>query len=239
LVNTDFTRRSYDEARQLLGIIDRDPNQPTNVLTIYDRLSVQGTWDGGITWNREHVWPNSRLGIPRVSGSSRNIGSDLHNLRAAIPSTNSSRSNKVFDYVTTSDTYFPGNQDKGDVARILFYMVIAYSELELVDYVLANDPATNYTLAGAKMSLISRLLVWHVQDPVDDFERTRNQAIFNAQGNRNPFIDHPQFVELIWGPIELSNGLQAFFVQHENGMMVILTSYDVDIYLNKKNGVVV
>ena len=89
LVNTDFNRRSYDQARYDLEYIDEDPNNTLNVLTIYDRQSVNGTWDGGITWNREHVWPNSRLGIPRVKGSQRNIGTDLHNLRAAIPSTNS------------------------------------------------------------------------------------------------------------------------------------------------------
>ena len=50
------------------------------------------------------------------------------------------------------------------------------------------------------------LLRWHIEDPVDEWELERNEAIFQYQGNRNRFIDHPEYVELIWGtpdnPIE-------------------------------------
>ncbi|HBY65910.1 MAG TPA: hypothetical protein DEG42_05995 [Acholeplasmataceae bacterium] len=48
------------------------------------------------------------------------------------------------------------------------------------------------------MGRLSLLLEWHKEDPVDDFERNRNQKIFEAQGNRNPFIDKPEYVHLIW-----------------------------------------
>ena len=197
ILNDGVTLQTYNDAREILADADVDPNDDSKVLTIYDRQSVERIWDA-TTWHREHVWPNSRLGIPRVTGTQRNIGSDLHNLRAIIPSVNSSRSNKVFANETTSDTYFPGDQDKGDVARILFYMVVMWDHLELVDEVLLNDPDTNYTLDGARMALLNYLLKWHFEDPVDGFEVHRNEVIYEYQNNRNPFIDYPHLVELIW-----------------------------------------
>ena len=198
ILNDTVSRISYGEARYYLDDTDEDPNNPNNILTIYTRDSVSEVWDLGATWNREHVWPNSRLGIPRVSNSSINIGSDLHNLRACVSSVNSSRSNKVFGLTTTADTYFPGEYDKGDISRILFYMVVMYSELELVEQILPNNPDTNYTLEGADMSILQYLIMWHYQDTVDSFETNRNEEIYEIQDNRNPFIDYEYLVELIW-----------------------------------------
>jgi len=177
LVNTDFTGVSYAQAKEALAEADADPNNPTKVLTIYSRDRVNAEWDS-TSWHREHVWPNSRLGIERVSESGINQASDLHNLRAIVPAINSSRGNKVFAEETGPETYYPGDDDKGDVARILFYMVICYPELDLVDEVLANDPDTNYTPDGAKMAVLSCLISWHQQDPPDDFERNRNEVIY-------------------------------------------------------------
>ncbi len=197
ILNDGVSLQTYNSAREILADADVDPNDNDKVLTIYDRQSVERVWDA-TTWHREHVWPNSRLGIPRVTGSQRNVGSDLHNLRAIIPSINSSRSNKVFSGETSTDTYYPGDDDKGDVARILFYMVVMWEHLELVDELLLNDSNTNYTLEGAKMAFLSYLLRWHFEDPVDGFEVNRNDVIFSHQNNRNPFIDYPHLVELIW-----------------------------------------
>lgn len=198
IISTNIVGVNYGDARVALAEADVDPNDDTKVLTIYSRESVNKTWDGGDTWAREHVWPNSRLGIERVENHKINQASDLHNLRAIVPRVNSSRSNKVFGPETTSDTYFPGDEDKGDVARILFYMVIRYPELKLVEEVLDNDPETNYTPDGAKMAILSYLITWHYEDPVDDFERNRNEVIYSYQKNRNPFIDHPEFVAKIF-----------------------------------------
>jgi len=197
LISTDTVGVDYGDAKLALADSDVDPNDSTKVLTIYSRESVNRVWDS-TSWHREHVWPNSRLGLDRVTESEISQASDLHNLRAIVPRINSSRSNKVFDNETTSDTYYPGTHDKGDVARILFYMAIRYPVLSLVDDVLENDPDTNYTLDGAKMSRLSVLLEWHQEDPVDDFERNRNNVIYEWQNNRNPFIDHPEFVEMIF-----------------------------------------
>jgi endonuclease I len=191
-----FVPKTYDDARQILALTDVGPANPANVITIYSRDSVRGDW-AYTEWNREHVWPNSRLGVERVDGSDRSIASDLHNLRPALYSVNSSRSNKIFSDYTSPDTYDPG-QDRGEVARICFYMVTMYEELSLVDEILPNDPLTNYTPEGAKMSLISKMMVWHFVDTVDASESHRNDVIYSYQFNRNPFIDHPELVELIW-----------------------------------------
>ncbi|MFA7126159.1 MAG: endonuclease [Bacilli bacterium] len=214
LLNSNFVGVNYGVARQALAIADADPNNSSHVLTIYTRESVKGEWDGK-TWTREHVWPNSRLGVPRVSNTKINQASDLHNLRAIIQSVNSSRSNKVFDLITTTNTYYPG-EDRGDVARILFYMVLKWDILSLVDDILPNDTTTNYTLEGAKMSRFSVLWQWHFEDPVDDFERNRNEVIYGYQNNRNPFIDHPEWVALIFdNPQDLS-------VEHSNKDFFVL-----------------
>lgn len=214
-VNQDYVGVNYGVARQALAKADVDPNNANNVLTIYSRESVKGLWDGK-TWTREHVWPNSRLGIPRVTNTQINQASDLHNLRAIIQSINSSRSNKVYDVTTTENTYYPG-EDRGDVARILFYMILKYPILSLTDEIYSNDPATNYTLEGAKMSRISVLLQWHFEDAVDQFERDRNEVIYTYQNNRNPFIDHPEFVEKIFD-IE-----QDVFFSNEEGYLYQLS----------------
>jgi endonuclease I len=198
-ITRGLTPTTYGEARDILQESDEDPNNPNNVLTIYNRWSVDSTWTGlqsDSTWNREHVWPQSRLDSS-ASNSSRNSASDLHNLRPATPSVNSSRGNKDFDFVTTSATYFPGHDDKGDVARIYFYMVTRYSQFTLVDYDMLSSPSRPL-YSGA---VLSALLQFHLDDPVDDFERNRNEVIYSYQGNRNPFIDHPEFVMLIWGDV--------------------------------------
>lgn len=204
IVNTGIIRQRYDAGNTILGISDRDPNNPNNLITIYDRTSVLATWDGGSTWNKEHVWPNSRLGVPRVDNADRNIASDMYNLRPSTPSLNSTRGNKWYDTTTTTTTFFPGDADKGDVARIILYMYTAYTGMQIVD-VITVDESTNYTPEGMYMARFAILLEWHLADPVDDFERNRNEVIYGYQNNRNPFIDYPEFVEMIWGSIPTSS----------------------------------
>ena len=183
VINTGKVFVSYDDARYILDDSDADPNNPGNVILVYLGTSVSGTWDSGATWNREHVWPQSLLNYNNT------MTSDLHNLKPSNPNENSSRGNKYYDNVTTSSTYEPRDEVKGDVARILFYMMTMYSVLDLV-----NTAPSVY-----EMALLNVLLQWHELDPVDDFERNRNEVIYSYQKNRNPYIDYPEFVELIWG----------------------------------------
>lgn len=182
---------NYGNARYDIPKFDQDPQNSSNVILVYSQSSVAGTWDGGSTWNREHVYPQSLMGV-ETSNSSRHKGADYHNLKPETPSVNSSRGNKYFAESTTTSTYAPPAQVRGDIARILFYMVTMWPELSLVD-VVSGDPAI-YTIGQ-----LTLFVKWHEQDPVDTFESNRNEVIYGLQGNRNPYIDHQELVCRIWG----------------------------------------
>lgn len=203
IVNENKELLSYEEIKDALEIVDLDLNDPSKLWGVYNGASINATWDGGATWNREHVWPNSRLGMDRVSESNRNQATDLHNLRASTVSINSSKSDRFFSEgsgaadITDDGGFYPGDEHRGDVARILFYMAITYDFLVLTDDGLL-DESNHYTMEGTKMGKLSLLLEWHKLDPVSDFEIARNNRIFAEQGNRNPFIDRPAYAHLIW-----------------------------------------
>lgn len=219
IIKKDFNKVSYGDARYILAISDRDPKNDNNVIGIYDNDVIANYWigKGEGAWQREHVWPNSKLGIDRVDNNSKSQGSDLHNLRA-ITGINQTRSNRYFEEsignakTIGKEAFYPGDDHKGDVARILFYMEIMYDVLTLTNDVskLENNSKTNYTLEGAFSGKLDLLIKWHKEDPVDEFEQKRNEFIFSGiakrpdgkdiqpQGNRNPFIDKPELVHLIW-----------------------------------------
>ena len=190
---------------------DADPVNSNNVLLIYTRQSVNGPqeYNGGGGWNREHVWAKSRGDFGTATGE----GTDVHNLRASNINVNSTRSNYSFDNCTSNScvqtygnsysgsglVFEPRDEDKGDVARVIFYMDVRYEgdsgeeDLEMTETILSSSSKS--PLHGVR----STLLEWHELDPVDDFERNRNDVIYSYQGNRNPFIDHPELVDYIWG----------------------------------------
>ena len=194
----DVTLPSYGEIRTILEITDRDPSNPNNVIHIYTGLSVVGNWDSR-QWDREHIWPNSRLGILRVGNTSVNAGSDAHNLRPINASINSSRGNQFFG---PSPFWYPDHQrvdsrsDIGDVARAMFYMAAMYDWLNLTDD--TSQSSLTYSFNHTDMALLSALITYHYLDLPDSFEMNRNQVIYFYQNNRNPFVDYPHFVELIW-----------------------------------------
>ena len=173
-----YTYVTYGDARDILQDSDEDPNNQNNVLLIYNRASVLSIWDAGVTWNREHVWPRSKL--PNSISEA-----DLHLLRASNPSLNSSRGNLSFvdgegEARIIGSGWYPGDEDKGDIARIVFYVMMMWE--------------TNINLIGN----LDTFLKWHEEDPVDDFERQRNQVIYAYQRNRNPFIDYPELVSIFY-----------------------------------------
>ncbi|HAF28413.1 MAG TPA: hypothetical protein DCG75_05130, partial [Bacteroidales bacterium] len=224
---------------------DADPNNPSNVILVYSGRSVNGPqeYNDGAGWTREHTWPNSRGDFGTVRGP----GTDLHNLKPCDVSVNSARSNRWFDFADvyyyddgvntgskTSYTDFvwePRDEVKGDVARIIFYMATRYEgedgelDLEVVNYFPADDSSEPL------MALLHTLKEWHEMDPVDDFERNRNEVIYSYQNNRNPFIDHPEFVEKIWGPV-ISESEGLFISEYIEG-----DSYDkaIEIYNNSES----
>lgn len=206
IVSTNLNDVNYRDYKEIGEFADYKEDNKDVVIGIYDGKELKANWGSRSEWHREHVWPNSRLGMERVKETQVNQGSDPHNLRAIYPSTNSSRSNRYFDnpldnneifgHPLLDGRYYPGDNDKGDVARILMYMVVRYDFLGLTDHVeYLNRPA--YTKEAAYMGKLSVLLKWHEEDPVDSFETRRNEVIFHYQNNRNPFIDHPDlFLEV-------------------------------------------
>lgn len=201
---SSMTGVNYGDARYSAIYTDGDPNASGNILLIYNRASVSSTWDSGGTWNREHIWPVSRLGVSDPGNSTTNLSSDQFNLRPANPSINSSRGNKPFGMDSTTggfghqgSYYYPGDADAGDVARAQFYMATRYSQLTLTD----GSPS------GTQMGDLSSLLNYHYRDVPDEFEQHRNHAIYGLAGenspainnpyrqsNRNPYVDRPEFV---------------------------------------------
>lgn len=192
---------------------DLDPTDNTKVLLIYgyndtDNSTVNDRTRGKNNnsgrsgdWNREHVYPKS-LGNPNLGRSGP--GSDAHNLRASDVSFNSERGNKKFATGTgnagnSSGGWYPGDEWKGDVARMMLYMYLRYG-----NQCLPKNVAIGSTVSSdANMVLL--FLKWNAQDPVSDFEKQRNTIISNAQGNRNPFIDNPYLATVIWGGNDAEN----------------------------------
>jgi len=98
IINTGFVGVTYGEARYILDNTDRDPANSSKLILVYLGTSVSGVWDGGATWNREHVWPQSLL-PDTADNSTVNTCSDLQNLKPANPAENTSRNNRYYDDV--------------------------------------------------------------------------------------------------------------------------------------------
>jgi len=192
----------------ILKQADEDPENPENVILIYTGRSVNAEqeYNNGNGWNREHVWAKSHGDF----GNEEGAGTDAHHLRPSDISVNADRSSKDFDNggtqhneatgcYYTSNTWEPRDDVKGDIARMMFYMAVRYEgdvsgepDLELVNFI-------TYPTSDPLFGMLSTLIEWHYQDPVDHFERNRNEVIYSYQKNRNPFIDRPEFVALVWG----------------------------------------
>ncbi len=201
----DHTELSYSNVWEALRETDEDPDNPDHVILLYSGQSLSKFDNGGNVddWNREHVWAKSHGDF----GTSRGPGTDLHHLRPTDVTVNSARGNLDFDnggaaLPEASENYYDGDsweprdEVKGDVARMIFYMAVRYEgdggelDLEIEDYTGTSGP---------HLGKLSTLKQWHENDPVDAFERNRNDVIYNDyQGNRNPFIDQPEFVEQVW-----------------------------------------
>ncbi len=206
-----YSSSSFD-VWDALDKTDEDPDNSSNVILLYTgRSQAKSYKDHGQndddSWNREHVWAKSR-GFGGYPSTSKPASTDIHHLRPVDRSVNSSRSNKYFDNggtahaeatecKHTSSTWEPRSAVKGDVARMMFYMAVRYEGLrDGVDLELNERGSSTYSLPN--IGRLSTLMKWHKQDPVDAFEKKRNQTIYEIQGNRNPFIDHPELVEYIW-----------------------------------------
>ena len=226
----------------ILEIADEDPNNSGKILDAYrnrsyTKVSGRAGTGSGLTYNREHTWPNS-LGFANTTGD-KGLPyapyTDTHMLYLTDAQWNADRGNKPFgkcdsncgERATESNNGFgggsggyPGNSNwvrapdgntgtfevwghrKGDMARAVMYMAIRYEggkdaktgqsepDLELTD---DRAKIVKTSASPAYMGLLSTLIEWHLSDPPNAAERARNEVIYSFQGNRNPFIDHPEW----------------------------------------------
>ncbi|CAM1341031.1 endonuclease [Tenacibaculum amylolyticum] len=200
-----YTPGVWDALKQT----DLDPTDTSKVLLIYgwndtdsditnDRTRGKDNHGGGSgVWNREHVYSKS-LASPNLGTSG--AGADAHNLRPADAQRNSSRSNRKFaagsgtaSYITAQGHWYPGDEWKGDVARMMMYMYLRYGNQTLPTGVTVGSTV------ATDVNMVELLLQWNAEDPVSDLEKQRNPILEQLQGNRNPFIDNPAFATQIWG----------------------------------------
>ena len=200
------TKLSYSALWEALKVTDQDPNNSNNVKLLYSGISRSKSLNGGDVgdWNREHVWAISHGDLTTSTGP----GTDLHHIRPEDVQVNSIRGNKDFDNggssftnsggsLTDSNSFEPRDAVKGDVARMILYMAVRYEGDDSWADLEPNDSVSNGS--NPYMGRLSVLKAWNDEDPPDAFEERRNQVIYDAyQHNRNPFIDHPEWVEAIW-----------------------------------------
>jgi len=194
------------------------------------------TWSG---MNREHSLPKSWWSsAPETTVAY----SDLHNLYPSDATANSAKLNYGLGEVTGTPEYtngvikvgangFPGytgtvfepdDEYKGDFARDYMYVVTSYENY-------ANNwrsTGTSSMLLGGTYPIfrpwaVELLLKWHRNDPVSDKEINRNNAVYGFQNNRNPFIDHPELAEYIWGKYKGQNWVEGATLPDDDIAFVI------------------
>jgi endonuclease I len=216
--NLPYTATGITDTWDALYQTDLNPSNTNNVLLIYgwndtdtdltndysrDKTYSCHTSSCSGLWVREHVFPRS-LGTPNLGFEF--AGADAHHLRAIDATRNGTRSNRMFEdasssimsYVTSSGNWYPGNEWRGDVARMIMYMYVRYPSQCAATSV--GVGSTSYSNFGDMPNVF---LNWNTQDPVSQYEMNRNNILNTIQGNRNPFIDNPYLATMIW------NGPQA------------------------------
>ena len=177
-----------------------ESNETSLLYSSYTANSTQWASDGSNGWNREHVWPKSLGGFE----NNDTPGCDLHHVRPADAKINSTRNNNKYGKVTNgkdvtgvittlsggyyaNSRYEPLDNVKGDVARICLYVYVRYGS----EY----NKCSNITNVFESVEI---LLEWCELDPVDTWEMSRNDVVYSVQGNRNVFIDYPEYAWLLF-----------------------------------------
>lgn len=211
---------SYGDVWDASRITDVDPDNTNNIFLLYGYNDSDGSVttdrtrgkfeNGGSVgdWNREHVYPKSR-GNPNLGTSGP--GSDAQMLRPSDVQRNGYRGNLKFadknagqfpngESGNTNSGWYPGDEWKGDCARIIMYMYLRYGERCLPTGVGFGSSTSTPD------DMIDLFLQWNAEDPVvegglEDVRNTYHNNTSNtyAQGNRNPFIDNPYLATVIWG----------------------------------------
>lgn len=205
----------YENDGTIMDMYSENPNgtDPYNFTYGSTQCGGSGYTNEGDCYNREHVVPQS------LFNEDFPMKSDIHFIRATDGKVNGMRSNYPFGTVGAtsytslngsklgtsaspgySGTVFePINAFKGDIARMIFYFVTRY-ETQLSGFSSGNMLGGS-AFPGLQTWELNQLLAWNAADPVSQTEIARNNASYVYQGNRNPFIDHPEYVAQIWGNI--------------------------------------
>ncbi|QOW09026.1 T9SS type A sorting domain-containing protein [Kaistella flava (ex Peng et al. 2021)] len=214
---TTDTDSFYENDGSVLDMYSENPNG-TDPYNFRHGIKKCGNYSSeGDCYNREHVVPQSFF------GSKAPMVSDIHFIRPTDGKVNGMRSNYPFGKVTnaaftskngtkvgpsTSTGYTgtvcePIDEFKGDIARMIFYFVTRY-ESKLSGFS-SGGMLGNTTYPGLTEWEKNVLLTWAAQDPVSPAEIVRNNASYVFQKNRNPFIDHPEWIQTIWGTQVIDN----------------------------------
>ena len=185
LVAKQTSTTSYNGTRDLYKYTDCVNSNYSYISSFYSGTQLNGEWDSGSTWNREHTWPNSK----GLSGSDEN---DIMMLRPTSVSENSSRGNKA--YGSGSSYYDPNSEASsglpdlhGDVARLMLQHLMRW-----------GNTSAFYGTSGV-MESRAVLLQWMEEDPVDTWEMGRNDAVQSITGVRNVFVDYPELAFKLLG----------------------------------------
>ena len=249
IISTHTNLLSYGEIWNASMVTDRDPANANNVLLIYgwengtdadvtNDLSRNRNNNGGNNgqWNREHVYAKA-LGTPAlIDDQPSDAGEDAHHLRASDVQRNNTRGSLRFangsgNSGSVSGGWYPGDQWKGDVARMMMYMYLRYGNQCLPKNVGAAGSAT----VATDTNMIQLFLQWNAEDPVSQYEDARNTyhggTAFYAQRNRNPFIDNPYLATVIWGGPAAENRWPNIFLSAQDFEALA----DVSVYPNTSN----
>lgn len=211
---TTDTDKWYENDGSVLDIYSENPTG-TDPYNYQHGVKKCGNYaNEGDCYNREHSIPQSLFNeaSPMVSDIQHILPTDgkVNGMRSNYPygkvnnpTWTSKNGSKVGPNASSgySGTVFePINEFKGDVARVMLYFVTRY-QTRLSSFSSGNMLNTSNVNQGLTTWELNLMLLWHQQDPVSEREITRNNAAYVYQKNRNPYIDHPEYVAQIWGTV--------------------------------------
>lgn len=231
ITDTHKKKTSYSGLADVYSTSDADPNKSGNIIWFYSGTSIKysgGFGSGGGATNREHVWPKDG---GKAFSETTDAGSDAHHLRPTEANLNSTRGSRQFGEVSqtaanivkqngstsydnlcyaSGNYFYPGEGYRGATARILMYVETRWGNQFNLKFVLGQG---NSKTIGD----IETLMKWHYLEPPTEEEIRRNEAVYKIQGNRNPFIDHPEYATQIYcyDGKEYNSRLQAVAAKYD------------------------
>lgn len=229
VINACDIDRYYENDGSILDIYSENPKgKDPYTYTVRDNQCGKYNKEGDC-YNREHIFPQGyfRQNFP--------MRGDYHHIVATDGFVNGKRDNYPFGEVDKAILVFqngsqlgnskfvgysgvvfePIDEFKGDVARMLLYFITRY-ESQLPNFNGGGSQLDGTINRGFEQWYINLLLKWHNQDPVSQRKIDRNNCVFSRQGNRNPYVDRPEFVNDIW-----TSTLSIENIKHQNASFSI------------------